>query len=73
MLAEKYDADSGKATLQQDELVKRILARLVPEVTRDDIFRNHWLDIEPFYQHAWVVTYNKPAYYQFWSTHSFCL
>jgi hypothetical protein len=52
----------GYATVKQDDVVSRILSK-IDNVTRDQIFDNHWLDVEPFYRKkGWKVSYDKPGY-----------
>ena len=35
------------------------------EAWEDNLFKNHYLDIEPIYREAgWHVEYDKPAYYE---------
>lgn len=47
----------------QDELIEYILKYAPEDVTRQALFDNHWLDIEPKYRRAgWKVEYDKPAY-----------
>lgn len=54
----------GSATVKQEDVVARILAKMTDEgVTRHQIFENGWLDVEPFYRKkGWKVQYDKPAY-----------
>lgn len=50
----------GVACFRQDEVVDSISAKGIPE---DEIYANHWLDVEDIYQkEGWGVTYDKPAY-----------
>lgn len=52
------------ATVDQNKVMDRILA-LKPELTRNQVFENKWLDVEEFYRRAgWKVEYVKPAYYE---------
>ena len=49
----------------QDELMKYIWKYAPEGITRETIFDNHWLDIEPTYRKVgWKVEYDKPAYYE---------
>ncbi len=47
-------------------LQKDVIARIIasePELTSQQIFDNHWLDIEDLYRKVgWKVKYDKPAY-----------
>lgn len=56
-------------TVYQDDVVKKIiqLATVDTEVdippTRQQIFDNHWLDVEDHYRQAgWTVTFSKPGF-----------
>lgn len=52
------------ATVDQNKVMDRILT-LKPELTRNQIFDNKWLDVEEFYRKAgWKVEYVKPLYYE---------
>ena len=50
----------GRASFTVDEVV----AVMVSEgLKRNDIFANHWLDVEDVYRKAgWVVEYDQPGY-----------
>lgn len=51
---------NGTATFKQQDIVARIVQK---GIKRDDIFTNHWLDIEPIYRAAgWKIFYDKPGY-----------
>lgn len=56
----------GHATVKQEEVVERILAKFsgeVEKITRHNIFENGWLDVEAFYRKkGWKVSYDKPGY-----------
>jgi hypothetical protein len=53
---------NNESTVSQDKAIARIL-KAMPEVTRDQIFDNKWLDIEPLYrEEGWKVFYDKPGY-----------
>lgn len=59
MLVEELDAD-GYACLEQDEVVKRLVAK---GLKRSDIFNKNWLDVEDMYRaKGWKVEYDKPGY-----------
>lgn len=46
----------------QDEVMQAILT-LMPGVSRNDVYENHWLDFEEAYHVAgWIVTYHRPGY-----------
>ena len=49
----------------QDELIDFILKKAPEGVTKDTLFDNNWLDIEPVYRKGgWRVVYDNPAYYE---------
>lgn len=48
------------AVVYQDAIVKALEVR---GLSRSDIYKYHWLDIEDSYRKAgWIVTYDKPGY-----------
>ena len=50
----------NEATIGQDEIVKALVKR---GLSRNEIFDEGWLDIEPIYKKVgWEVEYDKPAY-----------
>lgn len=57
---------SGRAHVKQDDVINVILstpAAVDAKVTKQQIFDNGWLDVEPLYQKAgWKVRYEKPCY-----------
>ena len=59
LIAEKFS--NGRAVVKQDDVIARILGKM--ETSRDEIFKNHWLDVEKIYRKAgWKVDYDKPGY-----------
>ena len=51
---------SGSATVMQDDVAKLIVQK---GLKRQDIFDNHWLDVEDLYRkNGWKVDYDKPGY-----------
>ena len=56
----------GAATVTQEEAVVRIQQKAKEvrrKVSREDIFKNDWLDIEGVFERAgWSVEFDKPAY-----------
>lgn len=47
----------------QDETVALIVKKSKKEITVDQIFDNHWLDVEDIYRNVgWEVEYDKPAF-----------
>ena len=58
ILVEKWNGWGEKICIKQDEILDRLNS-----AKRGDVFKYHWLDIEPFYRSSgWTVGYNKPAY-----------
>jgi len=66
---------NGVATFTQDEIILLIIQKFEQEVnkglgaedwikqSRQQVFDNHWLDVEGIYRKAgWIVEYDKPAY-----------
>ena len=52
-----------RSKFTQNTLMKYVLKYAPEGVTRETIFDNHWLDIEPIYRKAgWKVIYDCPAY-----------
>lgn len=58
---------NGESRVNQEDAVDLIMQKMMAngkEVTRNQIFKMSWLDIEDIYrQEGWVVEYNKPVYY----------
>lgn len=53
---------SGQATFQQNEVVALILKKM-PNISRTEIYKNGWLDVEVSYINSgWKVSYDKPGY-----------
>ncbi len=56
------DWDDKQAVVEQPVVVERILSKL-PQVKKDDIYKNKWLDVEEAYEEqGWTVEYDKPGY-----------
>ncbi len=50
----------GRATVKQNAVVGLIVSR---GYARQDVFDQHWLDVEEIYREAgWEVKYDKPGY-----------
>lgn len=67
LLTEKWN--NGKPIIiSQEEVVNRIICKhnwLFDdiELSRQEIFEHHWLDVEPEYRNAgWDVEFDKPGY-----------
>ena len=57
----------GSSSFKQNDLVDIIMKSSSQDngFTRDDVYSNHWLDVEKIYEEAgWEVTFHKPAYYE---------
>lgn len=53
--------NGSSALIKQNGLVERLVEKL--GMTRDQIFANHFLDVEDIYRKAgWHVEYDKPGY-----------
>ena len=60
MICEKFDGKS--ATLRQNDILNEVCNEC-SGLTRQEIFKKHYLDIEPFYrEQGWKVEYDKPGY-----------
>lgn len=56
----------GSTEVEQEEVIMRMMS-LNPELKRQEIFDEHYLDVEDYYRSAgWKVMYHKPAYYEDW-------
>lgn len=61
MIVENWDGTSSSFT--QDKVIERIILKFDNDTTREDIFKNRWLDVEDLYRkQGWIVEYDKPAY-----------
>jgi hypothetical protein len=63
LIAAKFS--NGVAVVKQDDLVEEIIKPRAHKMThsRDDVFKNGWLNIETLYEsYGWKVEYDKPAY-----------
>lgn len=63
--------DGSRAVIYQENIITHLLSYSYNEyeqVTRQDIFDKHYLDIEDIYENAgWNVEYDKPAYNESYS------
>ena len=60
---------SGVAIVLQDDAIERVCHKLGittgTELTRGDVYKNGWMDVEEDYREAgWEVEYDRPAYYE---------
>ena len=60
MIGKKFTA--GRAHVSQNEIIEALLPH-TQHGNRQEIFDNHWLDVEEVYRaQGWTVVYDKPAY-----------
>lgn len=61
LIAKAFDGRS--ATVDQNDVTDAIMERCPGVTSKQQIFNEHLLDVEPIYRDAgWKVTYEKPAY-----------
>ena len=54
------NCSNGSATVVQEDVVELMVKK---GLNRNDIFDNHWLDVEELYEkNGWDVAYDKPGY-----------
>ena len=54
---------NGFSRVTQDEVMDLIVPKLPNDMTRQSIYDNKWLDVEPLFREAgWKVTFDKPGY-----------
>lgn len=59
MIAKNWNGSS--ATVMQNEVAKLIASKL--QIKRQEVFDNHYLDVESVYRKAgWKVEYDQPGY-----------
>lgn len=59
LIAKNWDGHS--ATMLQKDVAALIASKL--DISRQEVFDNHYLDVESLYRKAgWTVEYDKPAY-----------
>lgn len=60
MIAKNFTA--GRAHVSQEDMISALLPH-TQHGNRQEVFANHWLDVEEVYRaQGWVVDYAKPAY-----------
>lgn len=65
LLTKKYNGYD--ATIKQEEAIMAIRAE-DETISRQEIFDNHWLDVEDIYRSiGWDVTFDKPGYNESYS------
>lgn len=64
LIAKEWDGAS--ALIRQNEVIKEVMKNVKESganITRDMLFDEHYLDVEPtFRKSGWSVEYDKPAY-----------
>ena len=62
LLTENYQED--ETIIEQEDIIRKILEYSTDdELTRETIFKKHYLDIENLYRNnGWEVDYEKPAF-----------
>lgn len=62
ILKKEYRGDS--VTILQKEIMTEVMnLRTDLSLSKEDIYKNHWLDFEPlFRKNGWNVSYDKPGY-----------
>lgn len=59
MIAKNYSGH--EAYIVQKDIIDALVSTL--GVSRQEVFDNHWLDVESIYQaRGWKVTYDKPGF-----------
>ena len=71
LIQEKWNEAKKCAVVKQEEIVIKILEKSVSDknnaevIERNEIFKNHWLDVEDTYRaYGWDVKYFKKPYYE---------
>lgn len=61
LIAEHFSGRSSK--FEQSKVIDRILEKFHHKLEKDELFKNHWLDVEDVYRESgWIVEYDKPGY-----------
>ena len=64
-ISEHWNETKKCSKFDQNSLIEHILEYAPRGVTRETLFNNNWLDIEPIYEkEGWVVNYDKPMYWE---------
>lgn len=68
LLIQNYNIETGKATIKLNEIMDLAVGDSDCGLfTREEIFKNHYLDFESLYEkQGWKVTYDKPGYNEFY-------
>jgi hypothetical protein len=61
LIKEGLNSKGNRVVINQNDAVQLICENL--NVSREEVFKKKWLDIEPLYRNAgWNVEYDKPGY-----------
>jgi len=64
LIVMNYSEHNQLAEIKQEAVVNLIEKRN-PEIDRQSLYENHWLDVEPLFEEVgWKVSYNKAPYYE---------
>jgi len=67
LIAKKFNG--YESTVKQDEAINAIMAE-DETISRQEIFDNHWLDVEDIYRNiGWEVKFDKPGYSESYSAY----
>lgn len=62
LLIRNYSLNYEIQITQEEAIIEILKLSDNEDLTKQDIFHKHWLDIEPFYEKfGWIVSYYKPA------------
>ena len=66
LIVKNYNPIYKESVVKQNEILDMVCKD--PDcggLTKDDIFNNHWLDIEDIYrEQGWKVDFDKPGYFE---------
>lgn len=72
LLIEKSKTSKDEIIILQDEILEMVCGdeKHQGKFTRNEVFKNKWLDIEEYYNVAgWNVKYHGPRYYETWKAY----
>lgn len=63
------ELNGSYAKMYEEEIVAEVLKRM-PHLTREDVFKNKYLDFEPlFRERGWDVKYDSPGFNESYRAH----
>lgn len=69
-LIAKNIGDQNSVDIKQEDIVELAMQKAPKGTTRQIIYDNHWMDIEPLFRKAgWTVHYDKPGYNESYSAY----